>query len=113
MSLIQQGSFIVVERTSTSSTKSSPFYEFRRWVALRLIAFAGWTVEGKPPSTRKAVVIAAPHTSNWDLPFMLAVGYHFRVKLKWMGKDDLFKGPFGWLMKAMGGIPIDLSLIHI
>jgi len=40
---------------------------------------------------------------------MLASAYKFRIKLKWMGKDQLFKGPLGWLMKAMGGIAIDRS----
>ncbi|NRA28912.1 MAG: 1-acyl-sn-glycerol-3-phosphate acyltransferase, partial [Parvularculaceae bacterium] len=49
------------------------------------------------------------HTSNWDLPFMLGVAYKFRIRLNWMGKDSLFKPPFGWLMKALGGIPIDRS----
>ena len=85
------------------------FYEARRWFFLKLYRLSGWTVSGVDPRIKKFVVIAAPHTSNWDLPLMLGVAYHFRVKLKWMGKDDLFKGPFGWVMKAMGGIPIDRS----
>lgn len=57
----------------------------------------------------KLVVIAAPHTTNWDLPIMLAVAIYYRVRLRWMGKDSLFKGPFGWLMHALGGIPVDRS----
>ena len=93
----------------TIRPKGSPFYECRRALALGLYKLAGWKFEGHAPSTPKSVVIAAPHTSNWDLPFMLAVPYHLRVKLKWMGKKELFDGPFGWLMKAMGGIPIDRS----
>ncbi len=40
---------------------------------------------------------------------MLAAAMHFRIRPKWMGKDSLFTGPFGWLMKALGGIPIDRS----
>lgn len=87
----------------------SPLYEARRAIALWLFGLAGWKVEGTAPSEDKFVVIAAPHTSNWDLPYMLAVAYQFRVRLHWMGKDSLFKPPFGWLMKAMGGIPIDRS----
>ena len=85
------------------------FYETRRAVVLFFYRLAGWKVEGERPAAPKMVVIAAPHTTNWDLPLMLAVAYHFRIKLKWMGKDDLFKGPFGWVMKALGGIPIDRS----
>lgn len=84
-------------------------YEARRAIVLWLYALAGWKVEGAAPDVDKFVVIAAPHTSNWDLLFMLGVAYKFRVRLRWMGKDSLFKPPFGWLMKAMGGIPIDRS----
>lgn len=81
----------------------------RRWMALRAYHLAGWQVEGHPPPDKKFVVIAAPHTTNWDLPFMLGVAYKFRIRLNWMGKDTLFKPPFGGLMKALGGIPIDRS----
>ncbi|MEM9838561.1 MAG: lysophospholipid acyltransferase family protein [Pseudomonadota bacterium] len=85
------------------------FYEARRALVLWLYGLSGWKVEGTAPETDKFVVIAAPHTSNWDLPFMLGVAFKFRIRLNWMGKDSLFKPPFGWLMKALGGIPIDRS----
>lgn len=84
-------------------------YEARRAVALWAYGLAGWKVEGAAPEAHKMVIIAAPHTSNWDLPFMLGVAFKFRIRLNWMGKDSLFKPPFGWLMKALGGIPIDRS----
>lgn len=85
------------------------FYELRRSVALWAYGAAGWKVEGTAPEEDKFVVIAAPHTSNWDLLFMLGVAYKFRIRLHWMGKDSLFRAPFGWLMKSLGGIPIDRS----
>lgn len=84
-------------------------YEIRRALALWLFRLAGWRAEGAAPLTDKFVVIAAPHTSNWDLPFMLAVAYTYRIRLQWMGKASLFKPPFGWLMTWLGGIPIDRS----
>ena len=84
-------------------------FELIRSLGLFAYRLAGWKVEGASPVTKKFVVIAAPHTSNWDLPFMLGVALYFRVRLQWMGKDDLFKPPFGWFMKALGGIPIDRS----
>lgn len=98
-----------VPKPDEKQPKGDPFYELRRTLALAIYKLAGWRFAGDAPSVKKVVVIAAPHTSNWDLPLMLASGYKFRVKLKWMGKDQLFKGPFGGLMKAMGGIPIDRS----
>src|SRR5512140_1263233 len=67
----------------------------------------GWHVEGRLPPGTKAVAIAAPHTSNWDLPFMLAVSYVLGVKPSWLGKRQLFAWPFGALMRRLGGIPVD------
>jgi 1-acyl-sn-glycerol-3-phosphate acyltransferase len=57
---------------------------------------------------KKAVVIAAPHTSNWDLPFALGVALAFRMRLRWIGKHTLFSLP-GWgaFMRFLGGIPVD------
>ncbi|MEZ5897043.1 MAG: lysophospholipid acyltransferase family protein [Parvularculaceae bacterium] len=84
-------------------------FEACRFLGLALYRAAGWRVEGEPPAASKFVVIAAPHTSNWDLPLMLGVALQFRIRLHWMGKDSLFKPPFGWFMRALGGIAIDRS----
>jgi 1-acyl-sn-glycerol-3-phosphate acyltransferase len=65
-----------------------------------------WRVEGGPPP-EKCIIIAAPHTSNWDFPFMLAAAYMIGFRISWMGKHTLFWGPFGPLMKRLGGIPVD------
>ncbi len=72
---------------------------------LYLAAFR-WSVEGQLPIGTRAVVIAAPHTSNWDLPFMLAVSYVLGVKPAWLGKRELFRGPLGWLLRRLGGVPV-------
>jgi 1-acyl-sn-glycerol-3-phosphate acyltransferase len=74
-------------------------------VFLRL---AGWRVEGGlPHGLARAVVIAAPHTTNWDLPYMLAVSWVLGVRPSWLGKRELFRWPFGWLMRTLGGVPVD------
>jgi len=57
-------------------------------------------------------MIAAPHTTNWDLPITLALTFVFRIKVYWMGKDTIFRWPFGTLMKWLGGIPVDRSKTH-
>jgi 1-acyl-sn-glycerol-3-phosphate acyltransferase len=70
----------------------------------------GWTVEGAlPPSARKAVLIAAPHTSNWDLPYTLMVAFCLDLQPYWMGKSSIFSFPFGGLMRWLGGIAVDRS----
>jgi len=71
------------------------------------LRLSGWRVEGRLPDARKAVVIAAPHTSNWDLPLMLAVAYVLGIRPAWLGKRELFRWPFGWLMRRLGGLPVD------
>lgn len=55
----------------------------------------------------KYVIIAAPHTSNWDLVIALLVAYYFRLDMNWLGKHTLFHWPFGILFRWVGGIPID------
>jgi 1-acyl-sn-glycerol-3-phosphate acyltransferase len=52
------------------------------------------------------VLIAAPHTSNWDLPFMIAFAMAFGLRVSWMGKATLFRGSFGAFMRWLGGIPV-------
>jgi 1-acyl-sn-glycerol-3-phosphate acyltransferase len=72
-----------------------------------ILKLAGWKVKGTLPNCRKFVIIAAPHTSNWDFPFMLLVSFAMEMKVYWMGKDAIFKKPFSGLFKWLGGIPID------
>jgi 1-acyl-sn-glycerol-3-phosphate acyltransferase len=55
------------------------------------------------------VLIAAPHTSNWDLPYTLMVAFVLRLNLYWMGKQSLFRWPFGPVMRWLGGIAVDRS----
>lgn len=81
-----------------------------RALSLAYLRLAGWKVEGAlPDSARKSVLIAAPHTSNWDLPYTLMVGFALRLNLYWMGKASLFDPPFGPLMRWLGGIAVDRS----
>jgi 1-acyl-sn-glycerol-3-phosphate acyltransferase len=68
----------------------------------------GWKIEGQlPPSATKSVFIAAPHTSNWDLPYTLMAGFMLNLNLYWMGKASLFKWPFGPVMRWLGGIAVN------
>ncbi len=80
----------------------------RVWARLFLGAL-GWKKEGDLPDLPKFVMIAAPHTSNWDLPIMLALGFLMRAKMFWMTKESVFRWPFGGFLRWLGGIPIDRS----
>jgi 1-acyl-sn-glycerol-3-phosphate acyltransferase len=75
---------------------------FARW----LLRITGWQLEGVRPELDRYVLIAAPHTSNWDFPLMLAFAAAFDIKVTWMAKHSLFFPPMGWFLNAMGGMPI-------
>ena len=78
-----------------------------RAFSVGFLKLAGWKVEGSlPPGAEKSVFIAAPHTSNWDLPYTLMVAFSLRLTVYWMGKEQIFKPPFRGLMMWLGGIPV-------
>jgi 1-acyl-sn-glycerol-3-phosphate acyltransferase len=77
-----------------------------------LFAAAGWHTEGAPPASRRFVLIAAPHTSNWDAVIMLFAARIFGLELSWFIKDSWFVFPMGALLRALGGVPIDRSARH-
>lgn len=78
-----------------------------RLFSVGFLKLAGWKIEGSlPAGAQKSVLIAAPHTSNWDLPYTLMVAFALRLNIYWMGKEQLFKPPFRGLMMWLGGIPV-------
>ena len=81
-----------------------------RALSRAFLGLKGWKLEGAlPPGAAKCVLIAAPHTSNWDLPYTLMVAFCLRLHIHWMGKQVLFRWPFGALMRWLGGIAVDRS----
>jgi 1-acyl-sn-glycerol-3-phosphate acyltransferase len=73
---------------------------------------SGWKIELQTLSNPPYVFIGAPHTSNWDFVLMIATVLSLKLNAKWLGKDSLFKTPFGGLMRWLGGIPVDRSQSH-
>ena len=71
---------------------------------LRLV---GWRIDGKLPNLPKYVLVGAPHTSNWDFVLFLGVIFHLQANVRFMGKAELFRGPFGWFFYWCGGVPVD------
>lgn len=81
---------------------------------LRLIAqvywaFSRWNLVTEPAPTRPTVVLGAPHTSNWDFVLMLGIAWRLKMRFRWLGKESLFRGWRGPIMRAIGGIPVDRS----
>lgn len=70
----------------------------------------GWRIEGELPKLNKYVIAVAPHTSAWD--FVIGISLRKIMSLEWMaffGKQTLFRPPFGWWFRWMGGYPITRS----
>ena len=73
-----------------------------KWVLNRL----GWTVHADYPDVEKYVLIAAPHTSNWDFPLGIVAAKAINLDVQWLGKHTLFRWPYGWFFRSIGGTPV-------
>jgi 1-acyl-sn-glycerol-3-phosphate acyltransferase len=74
----------------------------------------GWKIVGDfPRQLKKYIVAVAPHTSNWDFPLGVMARSILRMKnTRFLGKHSLFKPPFGWFFRSLGGYPVDRSQSH-
>lgn len=72
-----------------------------------LLRLLGWRAEGTLPDTPRIVAVVAPHSSNAD--FLIAIGLVFiwNLRVRYIGKKELFRFPLGPIMYWLGGIPVD------
>lgn len=78
-----------------------------RRLLLLLYRMRGWKAVGEVPEPRRFIIIAAPHTSNWDFVNYLGLTADLGVRPHFMGKLSLFRWPIGGFMRQMGGVPVD------
>lgn len=97
---------LALPHAGTPSTCSRAATVLGRW----LLKMGGWKLRGQMPPARKMVVIAVPHTSNWDLLWLLAAAWSLRLHIHWMGKLTLFFWPLGPVLRRLGGIPVERSV---
>jgi 1-acyl-sn-glycerol-3-phosphate acyltransferase len=79
----------------------------RAWLRL-----AGWRIEGEFPNITRCVLALAPHSSNWDFVHGVAVVFALGLRVSFVGKHTLFRGPLGRFMRWVGGLPVDRSRPH-
>ena len=72
-----------------------------------MLRLLGWSLAGTVPPVPKCIIIAAPHTSNWDFVFTLFFAFAFRVKLYMLAKKELVDHPLGFIFTWLGVIPVD------
>ena len=81
-----------------------------KFLAHFFLRIIGWRVIGDiPKEVKKAVIVCAPHTSNWDFPLALASFQIRGLKLNYFMKKSWFFFPLNFFFSATGGIPIDRS----
>lgn len=79
----------------------------RRFLGRLMLAIARYRVVGTPPQSPVCVLVAAPHTSNWDFPLMIAMAWSSGLDPVWLGKKEMFSGPLAPLFRMLGGISVD------
>ncbi|HUL94413.1 MAG TPA: 1-acyl-sn-glycerol-3-phosphate acyltransferase [Usitatibacter sp.] len=77
-----------------------------------VLAAMRFRVVGEIPDVPKMVIAVAPHTSNWDFVVGAATMFALDLKLDFLAKHTLFRGPFGPVLRWMGGIPVDRASAH-
>lgn len=79
----------------------------RAVVGRMMLRLLRWRIGPGLPDLAKAVIITAPHSSNWDFPVGIAVVFALRLDVRFVGKVELFRGPLGPLMRWLGGLPVN------
>lgn len=83
-----------------------------KFLSKMIFWISGWKLNyGWPKGLKKGVLIAVPHTSNWDLLYARAAFFLMDIPVKFTIKKEVMVGPLGWFIKALGGIAIDRKRI--
>lgn len=83
-----------------------------RWLGRTMLRLLRWRVVGPLPDLPQFVIIAAPHTSNWDFVVGVASRLALNLDVSWLGKHTLFQGPLEPLLLWLGGIPVNRAAPH-
>ena len=78
-----------------------------RWFGRTLYRAIGWNLEGNIVNSERVLIVAAPHTSNWDFVFGIFAILGINARLRWLGKHTIFKPGVTWFMRWLGGIPVN------
>lgn len=80
------------------------------WLSRFILKIFGWKVSGPSPNeVPKSIFVAAPHTSNWDFVIGILVRSAWKLRVNFVGKQALFRRPFGFIFRKLGGHPVDRS----
>jgi 1-acyl-sn-glycerol-3-phosphate acyltransferase len=92
---------------SVNQRQPSAISRLMRRIFVGIYKRHGWKAYGLVPSPRKFVLIAAPHTSNWDFLYFIGLTDDLGIIPHFMAKRTLFRWPWANFMLDMGGVPVD------
>lgn len=72
-----------------------------------ILRLGGWRIAGEFPDLRHMVIIIAPHSTAWDAVWGVAGMLALGVRISFMAKAEIFRGPLGWLLRSIGGVPVN------
>tara|TARA_B100000405_G_scaffold209258_1_gene147445 strand:+ start:71 stop:661 length:591 start_codon:yes stop_codon:yes gene_type:complete len=81
--------------------------QISQWIGRAVLKSMGWKVAGSIPNEKKILIVAAPHTSNWDFVIGMGALLGLNAKIRWIGKHTLFKPGISWFFRWLGGIPVN------
>ncbi|MGB0893115.1 MAG: 1-acyl-sn-glycerol-3-phosphate acyltransferase [Parashewanella sp.] len=76
-------------------------------VAKWVFSISGWSFKGNTTLPNKCILIAAPHTSNWDFVIGIIARFAIGYRINFIGKHQLFHPLWGWFFRSLGGAPVD------
>lgn len=95
------------QRPKTPDESPGVLARLVRRALIALYKRGGWTSVGIVPEPQRFVLIAVPHTSNWDFPYFLGVTHALGIRTHFMAKASLFRWPMGGFMRQVGGVRLD------
>jgi 1-acyl-sn-glycerol-3-phosphate acyltransferase len=78
-----------------------------RWIGRCVLRLGGWRMTGEFPDVERMIIIVAPHSSAWDAIWAIGLKLALGLDVAFMGKRELFRGPLGWLLRKLGGFPVN------
>ena len=81
--------------------------QISQWIGRTVLKSMGWKVAGSIPNEKRILIVAAPHTSNWDFVIGMGALLGLNAKIRLIGKHTLFKPGISWFFRWLGGIPVN------
>lgn len=80
----------------------------KKALATAILFVTRWklVIEEEPPRTG-SIMLGYPHTANIDAVYMICIAWSVDLKVKFLVKNAAMKAPFGWIVRAFGGVAVD------